>query len=74
MNRLGCRHALTGGLVVLGTLSAVLAWATARRFYARYQLSATALTGRELGWTGPRSIELDYWSEKNLRPLQQPTG
>ncbi len=49
-----------GGLVVLGTLSAALAWATVRRFYARYQLSATALTGRDLGWTGPHSIELDY--------------
>ena len=48
------------GLVVLGALSAVLALGTARRFYARYRLSATALTGRDLGWTGPRSIDLAY--------------
>lgn len=48
------------GLVVLGALSAVLALATVRRFYARYRLSATALTGRDLGWTGPRSIDLAY--------------
>jgi hypothetical protein len=49
-----------GGLIVLGLLSAVLAMATARRFHARYRLSATGLTGRDLGWTGPRSIDLAY--------------
>ncbi len=60
---MGWNVRLEGSLVVLGPLSvlvAALALAAARRFYARYRLSETALTGRDLGWTGPRSIDLAY--------------
>ncbi|HYO71116.1 MAG TPA: hypothetical protein VEU33_34050 [Archangium sp.] len=60
---LGANLQLQESLMLLAPLSllvAALALGTVRRVDARYRLSETALTGRDFGWTGPRSIDLAY--------------